>query len=130
MRSAIVVALLLDLLIWSDVAIAADKNRHSSENVKVELKRKKMEKLLIMMNTVGVDNPKIISFIQIVNKHTKDGYLTLHKREMYDGTLSLRYKLSPKINSKQIELRYVPDDSNFEYSAKTNSLMVNYKFRF
>lgn len=130
---AVVAALLLNLPITTGVAAAADNIGHSpekQEDAKIFLKQKKAEKIIVMLNSMGIDNPEIIEFVNTVNNRTKDGYLMLHQENITEGTVSLRYKLKPAIGIKQLELQYKPQDSNMEYRLHSNSVMVNYKFSF
>ncbi len=127
---AIVAAFLLFQPIGATVAMAAEYPEHLSKNVDATLKQKKAEKILLMLKAIGISDPDIREFAYKVEERTKDGYLMLHQEEVIGGKLSFRYKLKPNVSVRQLELQYVPDDSNFEYTARTNSVMMNYKFNF
>lgn len=123
-------ALLLIQPIIASMAAAAENPEHKHQNAKENLKQKKAEKLLMMMEAIGISDPDIKEFVYKVNGRMQDGYLMLHQEEIAGGKLSFRYQLKPRVKAKQLELKYVPDDSNFEYTARTNSIMVNYSFSF
>ncbi len=126
----VVAALLLIQPIKIDVAAAAENPEHFTKHANANLKQKKAEKLLMMMKSLGISNPNITALVNTVDANTKNGYLMLHKEDLSSGTLSLSYKLEPKIGVKQLELLYIPKDSNTEYKARTNAVMVNYKLKF
>ncbi len=128
---AVAAALLLIQPIEMGVATAAENPEHLTKDAGVSLKQKKSEKILIMLKALGISDPSLTEFVNNVEGRTKNGYLTLHQEDdVLGGTLSFRYEMKAKIGTKQIELHYAPKDSNFEYKARTNSVMMNYKLRF
>lgn len=127
---AIVAAFLLFDPIEASVATAAEKPEHLTTNASVASKQKKVEKFLMMLKAIGLSDPALTEVIYTVESRTKNGYLMLHQEDIADGVLSLGYKLQPKIGAKQLELKYTPKDSNFEYKAHTNSVMLEYKMKF
>ncbi len=126
----VVAALLLVQPVRVNVAVAAENPEHFNKHANGSLKQKKSEKLLMMMKSIGISDPNITALVNIVDANTKNGYLTLHQEEIAGGTLSFSYKLEPKIGVKQLEILYVPKDSHVEYRARTNSVSVNYKWKF
>ncbi|MEQ1789863.1 MAG: hypothetical protein ABL857_05405, partial [Rickettsiales bacterium] len=88
------------------------------------------EKILFMIESLGISDPDISAFVYEIDNRTKDGYFMLHQKRVAGGTLSLRYALEPKISTRKVELLYAPDNSHTEYSVRTNSVMINYKLKF
>jgi hypothetical protein len=118
------------LAIEINVAVAAENPEHFSKDAGVSLKQKRAEKVLLMMKSLGISDPDITAFIREIDGRSKNGHLLLSEEKIAGGTLSLRYALEPKISAKQIELLYAPENSNTEYSVRTNSVMMNYKLKF
>lgn len=126
----VVAALLLIQPIKTSVAAAAENPEHFTKHANASLKQKKAEKLLLMMKSIGISDPNLTSLVNEINDRSKNGYLMLREEKMSGGTLSLRYAIEPKINVKQLELLYVPENSHTEYSVRSNAVMVNYKLKF
>lgn len=130
---AVVAALLLAFII-TNVATAAENPEHFTKLADAKFKSKKSEKILKMIKAVGISDPDITNLVNQMDERTKDGYLTLHQEKIdggtLGGTLSLRYELHSGVKVKQLELRYAPDNSNMEYTARKSAVMANYKFKF
>lgn len=129
-KLAVVAALLLVQPIIADVATAAENTERFKKNAGASLKQKRAEKILVMMRALGISHPDFTALVYDIDRRSKGRYLMLHEEKISGGTLSLRYTLEPKVSIKQIELLYVPEDSNTEYSVRTNAVMVNYKLKF
>lgn len=106
---------------------------NAAENPEIqspEHQSKNARKVLTMLTAMGLDDPGIKSFIGDVDKRVDNGYLRIAEERTMGGTLKLHYELSGGITGKQAELRFTPDDSNFQYTARTNAVMVKYELHF
>jgi len=119
-RRLVVVTLLLATV--ATPAYAADPAEPQSKNAR---------KVLAVLGTIGINDPQVKSFISGIDKHIKNGYLQLAEERVAGGTLVLHYDINgTKITSKQIELRFTPDDSNWVATARPNEVMVRYSYKF
>jgi hypothetical protein len=118
-HKSVVAALLLICL--AGMAAAAETNEHASRNA---------EKILTILNSVGINDPQITQFIGRVDSHIHDKYLDLSEERMMGGNLSFRYNMNNGISTRQLELMYTPDDSHIQAIAKTDGITVNYKLKF
>lgn len=117
----LVVALLL-LTILENPAAAADTPEHQSKNAR---------KVLAVLGAIGINNPEIKELVEKVDANIdQEGYYTLAQKKVPGGTLTLHYQLGNGINTKQIELQFAPDDSNWRATARTNQVMINYSYKF
>jgi hypothetical protein len=116
----LVVAALL-LTSFSQVAIAAEKTEHQSNNA---------HRVIIVLDSMGVNNPTIRDFIGHIDDHIQDGYLTLSEQKVMNGKLMLHYQLNGKIGSKQLEMKFTPDNSHMEYTATSHQIMATYTIHF
>jgi hypothetical protein len=115
------VAALLLLATVGKPAAAAETPEHDSKNAR---------KVMAVLGSVGINDPRVASFITGIDKHIKDGYLTLDERRIAGGTLVLHYELSSSVSSRQLELRFTPDNSNWVATARPNEVMVRYHYKF
>lgn len=129
-KLAVVAALLLVSPVVTDVAAAAENPNHLNKDAGASHKQKRAEKILLMMKALGISDPDITALVHDIDKRSRSGYLMLHEEKISGGSLSLRYTLEPRISTKQIELHYAPDNSNTEYSVRTNAVMVKYRLKF
>jgi len=119
-RRLVVVTLLLATVVTP--AYAADPTEHQSKNAR---------KVFAVLGSLGINDPQIKSFISDIDKHVKDGYLHLAEERIAGGKLVLHYEIKgAKVTSKQIELRFTPDDSNWVATARPNEVMVRYSYKF
>ena len=130
----VVAALLLVKPIEISVAAAAENPEHFTQHANANLKQKKADKILAILRTLGISDPEVTSLVNEINTRSKDGYFMLREERIEtgitSGTLTVRYATKAKIGTKQLELLYAPDNSNTEYSVRTNAVMVNYKLNF
>jgi hypothetical protein len=133
---SVVAALLLALppLTTADVAVAADESGDlpPAERGDAASKHnsKKAQRTIVMLSALGLAHPLVTEMVYEVDGRTKNGYFMLHEERYAEGQVSLRYQLVPKIGIKQLELRYAPDESNVEYTVRSNAVMVNYRLAF
>ncbi len=146
-----VAALLLiqNIFIHNKLAVAAENNEHSNRryadaNHKPKSQKafeeassknsRKAEKIIVMLKSIGISDRDTMELVNDIDARTNDGHFLLHEEKISsdftNGSLSLRYDLQPRIKTKMLELHYTPDNSNTEYSIRTNSVMVNYNFSF
>ena len=109
----LVVALLL-LAMGANTATAADTHEHKSKNAR---------KVLAALSSVGLDNSQIKAFIENIDANTHDGYYTLAERRVPGGKVTLHYELGNGVNSKQVELQFAPDNSNWRAIARPDRVM-------
>ena len=130
----VVAALLLVKPIEISVAAAAEKPEHFTQHANANHKQKKADKIIAMLKTLGISDPEVTSLVNEINTRSKDGYFMLREERIStgitSGTLTVRYATKAKIGTKQLELLYAPDNSNTQYSVRTNAVMVNYKLNF
>ena len=119
MRKTLVVAALL-LTSLSKVAVAAELPKHQSKNA---------DRILVVLNSIGVNDPQVKEFIDKVDSHVDDGYLTFSEQKTSQGKITLHYLLDGKLSSREVELKFVPKNSAIEYTATVNQLMVGYHFK-
>lgn len=115
----IAAALLMSSL--AGIAAAAENSEHPSKNA---------QKIIATLESVGINNKDVKAFISEANQYIDHGYLNLASRKMAGGKLTLRYQLSGGISTRQVELHFVPENSNFEGIARTNLIMVRYHLEF
>jgi hypothetical protein len=118
-RKLVVAALLLTAL--PGMATAAEDPEHHSKNAR---------KTLVVLSALGMDHPDLVNFVGTVDERVDGGYLRLAEEKTMGGTMTLHYELSGGVRAKQVELKFTPDDSNMEYTARPNGVMANYKFNF
>jgi hypothetical protein len=119
-KRLLVVAALPLALNWQ-TAEAADKPAHKSKNERPAL---------ILLAQMGIDNEELIEFANYVDQKIDKGKFHIAEDRYYGGTVQFYYKLSGSAGAKQFELRYAPDNSNFEATAGTDRFLVNYKLKF
>ena len=130
----VVAALLLTIL--GNVAAAAEKPKYLPKDREEDLtllnKRNspKIEKILMTLKTFGISDPAIAEFATTVDTRTSGGYFLIHEEKMLGGSLKLRYALKPSIGTKQLELRFTPEESHMEYIMRKNSVMAVYSYSF
>lgn len=124
MSKTLAIATVLALL--GGTAIAAEPTESSDP----EYQSKNARKFVKMLAAMGIDDPRVKNFVGDVDERVEDGYLRLAEERTMGGTLTLHYELSGGFGGKQAELLFTPDDSNFQYSARTNAVMMKYQLRF
>lgn len=129
-RVSVVVAALLLVMIENHVAVAVEPPEHKSKYANANLKQKKVEKILEMLRSIGISDPRITKFANEIDNRRRDGYFLLYEEQTTVGNLSLRFVTEGKIGIKQLELHYAPEDSHMQYSIRKNAAMVNYKYNF
>lgn len=93
-------------------------------------KTSKAEKVIVVLAAVGLDTKEVKGIVRYVDENTNDGYFRIAEERTGEGTLKLHYALEGGVSSKQVELRYTPDDSNFLYTARRTGAMVQYQLKF
>lgn len=117
----LVVALLLLAMMQSPVAAAENTPERQSKNAR---------KILVFLGSIGINDPDVKKFISRADSHIKNGYLTLSEERMAGGTLTLHYQLSNGIGVKNVELKFAPDNSNWQATARKDQVMVRYQYKF
>lgn len=121
-KSKSVVAALL-LVISPGVADAAEDEPGQ--------KSKSARKALVILGHMGVDSKEIRSLVNEIDSRIEGDYLTFAKERLADsGTIRFHYRLGEGMKLKNIELQYVPDNSNWNATARPDSVMVNYTYKF
>lgn len=120
MNTKLVVAALL-LTVTGEVALAADPPEHPSKNARPAL---------VLLAQLGLDNAELVEFADYVDQKIEKDRFHIAQDRYYGGTLEFNYVLSGKPHPKQLELRYAPDNSNFEATAGTDRLLVYYRLKF
>lgn len=83
------------------------------------------------MQTLGLNDPRVMALINDVHQRTKKGYFSLYEERVAKGKLVLHYELQHGIDKDQLELRFTPaDDSLVNYTLRPNALMANYQLKF
>lgn len=115
------------------IAAAAEETEHRSKSA---------QKVIVLLGSMGINSKEVRDFVTKVDAEVdvRNGYLNLAQREMPGGaTLALRYRLGNKHykdprSSKRLELALTPPEdstfSNFEIKARTDSISVNYRYKF
>lgn len=125
-KIGLVVASLL-LTTVTEVARADDfLPRDPSAQPKIE----KSRKIDIFLNAIGANGTEVKRLVDAVDGRVHDGYLHLGEERVPGGKLVLHYELSGGVRAKQLELRFTPDDSHWQATARTDAVMVNYKLKF
>ncbi|MDX2074574.1 MAG: hypothetical protein SFX19_09480 [Alphaproteobacteria bacterium] len=120
-RITLTVALLLVSGLGNDAA-AADGLKDPS---------RKESKLKSYLETVGINNPKILAFTSGVASRMEGKNLRLAEEKFESGRIVLHYRMEPKISTRQFELKFQPTDSKrSEIVATTKSVMYQYKWEF
>lgn len=118
------------LLLTAMTGVAAADDKIQTGNPLAEPQTKKVRKIYVILNSIGVNSPEVKQFIESVDARVDNGYLMLREERVANGTLTLHYELSGGLRAKQIELRFTPDDSNWQATARPDAVMVNYKLKF
>ncbi len=120
-KSLSVVAALL-LMVVPEMAVAAqDEPEHKSKNAR---------KALIILGHMGVDSREVREFVQTIDSRIEGDYFTIRKERIENGTIRLHYRLGEGVRLKNIELQYAPDNSNWTATARPDSVMLNYSYKF
>src|SRR5690349_17488538 len=82
-RKMVVVAALL-LTGLTGIATAAENSEHRSKNA---------QKVLAVLNSLGMTDPDVKNFVAEVDSKVDDGYLNFTRNEVAGGELTLRYHL-------------------------------------
>lgn len=116
-------ALLLLTMLQQNAAAAAepDKNEHQSKNAR---------KVLILLGSLGINDPDIKNLISKADGRIKGGYLTLAEERVAGGTLKLHYQTGTNIGIKRMEIQFTPDNSDWRAFARTDRVMIEYKYKF
>jgi hypothetical protein len=91
---------------------------------------KKTRKVEILLGQLGLNSKEVMKLVSEVDARVDKGYLRLAEERVPGGTLTLHYDLSGGVRAKQIELKFQPDDSNWQATARPNAVMVEYKYKF
>lgn len=121
MKSKLLVVAALLLTGYVKVAVAAETPEHKSDDAR---------QVLVLLGHMGIESSELEEFAEYVDQKVYDKRFHIAEERMMDGTLQLNFKLSGGLSAKQIELKYAPDDSNFEATAGTDRFMVNYRVQF
>lgn len=93
-------------------------------------KSKHARPALVLLGQLGINNAEITEFVSYVDQKIDNGKLHIAQQKQFGASFELNYKLSGGVGIKQLELRYAPENSNFEATANREALMVNYKFNY
>ena len=115
----VVAALLLTGLACN--AVAAEEKKRQSKNA---------AKVLATLEKIGLKGDEIKNLISEIDDRVERKHLRIFSQEERDGgRLILRYKLSTNVSSRRFELFYTPaSDSGWTFSAKTDAVMLNYRY--
>ena len=113
------------LLLSTQWAVAA-----AAGNDDPEQRSKHARKALAVLAAVGMNDPELLSLVDSIDRNVDDGYLKLTEDRVMGGTMTLHYELSGGVTGKQLELKFTPDDSNFNYTARPNAVMAAYSYKF
>lgn len=106
-------------------------NAAAQDGLKDPTQKDKMQKLRNYLESVGINNPVILKFAGNVKDRMEGKYLRLTDYQMESGRIVLHYTATPKISTRQLELKFQPTYSkNTEFVATTRSVMYNYKWNF
>jgi hypothetical protein len=121
----IVTALLLTIALTGNAA-AADSTIGPESKAS-----KKAKKLHAYLDVIGMNDPRIVNFIQKVDANMEDGQLKLYENKMEYGRMVLLYEAKPSISSKNIQLKFQPTNyPHTEVIMTTKSVMINYHYEF
>ncbi len=121
------VAASLLLATLADVALADDNKTGTSL---MQPQTKKVRKVEVILNSLGINSAEVRQFIDAVDERVEGGYLNLAEDRIAGGRIVLHFQLGGGVTAKQLELKYTPDNSNWEATARTNAVMVNYRLQF
>lgn len=93
-------------------------------------KSKNARKALIILGHIGADSKEIRNFVEKIDSRIEGDYLTFAKERIETGTIRFHYRLGEGVRLKNFELQYAPDDSNWNATARPDSVMVNYSYKF
>jgi hypothetical protein len=91
---------------------------------------KKAKAINAYLEKIGLNNPHILKLAQGVNARMENGALRLAEQKYEKGRVVLLYDVGRGFGTKQLQLKFQPDNSNFEYTATPKSIMMNYSFSF
>jgi hypothetical protein len=119
----VVAALLLTNLMG--VAAAADHPEQKSK------KSDHARNTLIVLGHMGLDTKEISEFVTYVDERVEGGRFRIAEERIMGGKLSLSIKLNSSGDTPRgPELRFTPDDSDWDCTANLKGVMVNYKITF
>ena len=96
-----------------------------------EQRNKRAQKVLATLRMLGIANPKLNTLVTEATSHVEqDGYFYVADQKMDDGRLALRFECRGIPKLRQLELSYVPKDSNYSLTANTRGVMFNYHYDF
>jgi hypothetical protein len=124
MKYALATAALI-LSCYGTMAVAAEEPEHKE-------KSKVAHQSIAMLEAIGLNHPEIAEFIDYVDQHVDNGDLRIAEEHRMGGMFKLHYQLTggDVDSKKQIELKFTPDDSHMEYTARPNAVMANYRLKF
>lgn len=90
---------------------------------------KRTQKVLKVLDRMGIADPRLSSLVETVEANTRNGYIFLAQERVADGNLALRYDTGG-LKLRQLELAYTPDDSHYEVRANSRGIMLHYHYEF
>jgi hypothetical protein len=116
-----VVAALL-LVVTPNMAVAAEDEPGQ--------KSKSARKALIILGHIGADSKEVRNLVEKIDSRIEGDYFTIGKERVENGTIRLHYRLGEGVSLKNVELQYAPDNSNWNATARPDSVMINYSYKF
>ena len=101
------------------------------EGPKHPSKDKKAEKVGAYLNSIGINNPRITSFVSTVSERVEGKNLRVTEHHFENGRLVLHYQMRPKLSTRQLELKFQPANyPNTEFVASRRSIMLHHRWDF
>lgn len=121
-RTLLTAALLLVSGLVNGAAAGDDLNKIKAS--------KKAKAVSLYLEKLGFNDSRVKRLTNELNERLEGDYLRLGEEKFEYGRVVLFFEVEPRVTSKQIQLKFQPDNSNFEYTASTRGLMVNYRYEF
>lgn len=121
-RNVLAVTALLMLMPVSNAAAADEAT---------EQRNKRAQKVLATLEMLGIAHPEIKNLVMEAQEHVEeDGYFYIADHKMEEGRVALRFEYRGVPKLRQLQLSYVPKDSNYSLTATTRGVMLRYHYEF
>lgn len=93
------------------------------------LKHKNAEKVLAFLKVVGMKSDFVKDAAYFIDDRSEDGYFRIHEEKVGGINMQFRYDLGG-FHKENFEINFRPEDSNLEFNANPEKVMLKYKAEF
>ncbi len=117
-------------LIFSALALKSAAAAEISRSSDSEYSARKTEKINSYLDSIGINNPAIITLANNVTARMEKGHLRFVDEPLAGGRVMLHYQMQSGIKADNLQLKFRIDGANGEFVATPKAVMYNYQMRF